>query len=256
MTESAGRLNGKTAVITGGAGSIGYASASAFVREGARVMLVDLIEGDLQAAVAKLPPGRAGYVVADVTQPDAVQRYIDATVARFGKIDILFSNAGNIGTIAPIEDYPLDVFQSVLDVHVVGAFLACKYAVPRMNDGGSIVITSSIVGVRGSPGAFGYSVAKHAQVGLMRSLAKALAPRRIRVNTIHPGPVDNAFQLEVERQLSIVLKKDATAMLNASIPLGRHAQADEIAQSVLFLASDASSFTTGTTMIIDGGSSA
>jgi NAD(P)-dependent dehydrogenase (short-subunit alcohol dehydrogenase family) len=256
VTAAAGQLNGKTALITGGAGSIGFASASAFAREGARVMLVDLNESDLQAAVEKLPAGRAGYVVADVTEPDAVQRYIDATVARFGKIDVLFSNAGNIGTIAPIEDYPLDVFRSVLDVHVVGAFLACKYAVPQMNDGGSIVITSSIVGVRGSPGAFGYSVAKHAQVGLMRSLAKALAPRRIRVNTIHPGPVDNAFQLEVERRLSIVLKKDATAVLNASIPLGRHAHADEIARSVLYLASDASSFTTGTTLIVDGGSSA
>jgi NAD(P)-dependent dehydrogenase (short-subunit alcohol dehydrogenase family) len=256
MTDTAGRLDGKTALITGGAGSIGFASAAALAGEGARVMLIDLNEADLQAAAARLPADRAGYVVADVTQPEAVQRYVDATVARFGKIDVLFSNAGNIGTIAPIEEYPLDVFQSVLDVHVVGAFLACKYAVPRMNDGGSIIITSSIVGVRGSPGAFGYSVAKHAQVGLMRSLAKALAPRRIRVNTIHPGPVDNAFQLEVERRLSIVLKKDATAMLNASIPLGRHARAEEIAQSVLFLASDASSFTTGTTMIVDGGSSA
>jgi NAD(P)-dependent dehydrogenase (short-subunit alcohol dehydrogenase family) len=256
MTGTAGRLSGKTALITGGAGSIGFASATALAGEGARVMLIDLNEVDLQAATAKLPADRAGYVVADVTQPEAVQRCVDATVARFGKIDVLFSNAGNIGTIAPIEDYPLDIFQSVLDVHVVGAFLACKYAVPQMNDGGSIIITSSIVGVRGSPGAFGYSVAKHAQVGLMRSLAKALAPRRIRVNTIHPGPVDNAFQLEVERRLSIVLKKDATAMLNASIPLGRHARAEEIAQSVLFLASDASSFTTGTTMVIDGGSSA
>ena len=256
MTDTAsGQLNGKTALITGGAGSIGFASASAFVREGARVILVDLNESDLQAAVAKLPADRAGYVVADVTQPDAAQRYVEATVARFGKIDVLFSNAGNLGTIAPIEDYPLDVFESVLDVHVKGAFLACKYAVPQMNDGGSIIITSSIVGVRGSPGAFGYSVAKHAQVGLMRSLAKQLARRRIRVNTIHPGPVDNAFQLEVERRLSVILKHDATAALNAAIPLGRHAQADEIARSVLYLASDASSFTTGTTLMVDGGMS-
>ncbi len=256
MTASAGgRLEGKTALITGGAGSIGFAAASLFVREGARVMLVDLNESDLQAAVAQLPAERAGYAVADVTQPEAVQRYVDATVARFGKIDVLFSNAGNLGAIAPIEEYPLDEFRSVLDVHVVGAFLACKYTVPHMNEGGSIIITSSIVGVRGSPGAFGYSVAKHAQVGLMRSLAKQLAPRHIRVNTIHPGPVDNAFQLEVERRLSIVLKRDATAMLNTTIPLGRHAQADEIAQSVLYLASDASSFTTGSTLMVDGGMS-
>jgi NAD(P)-dependent dehydrogenase (short-subunit alcohol dehydrogenase family) len=250
------QLAEKTALITGGAGSIGFATANLFAREGARVMLVDLDEGDLRAAVAKLPAGRAGYVVGDVTKADQTQRYVDETVARFGKIDVLFSNAGNLGAIAPIEDYPLDVFQSVLDVHVIGAFLAAKYAVPQMNDGGSIIITSSIVGVRGSPGAFGYSVAKHAQVGLMRSLAKQLARRRIRVNTIHPGPVDNDFQLEVERRMSIVLQKDATAMLNASIPLGRHAQAGEIAAAVLFLASDASSFTTGSTFMADGGMSA
>jgi NAD(P)-dependent dehydrogenase (short-subunit alcohol dehydrogenase family) len=253
MTDAAGSLRGKTALITGGSGSIGFATATAFVREGARVMLVDLQEVALQAAVAKLPADRAGYVVADVSQAEAAQRYVAATVERFGKIDVLFSNAGNLGAIAPIEDYPLEEFESVLDVHVKGAFLACKYAVPQMNDGGSIIITSSIVGVRGSPGAFGYSVAKHAQVGLMRSLAKQLAKRRIRVNTIHPGPVDNAFQGEVERRLSIILKHDATAALNAAIPLGRHARPEEIAESVLFLASDASSFTTGTTLMADGG---
>ena len=252
---AAGQLQGKTVLITGGAGSIGFASASLFVREGARVMLVDLDESGLAAAAAKLPADRAAYTAGDVSKPGDAQRYVDATVARFGQIDVLFSNAGNLGAIAPIEDYPLDAFEAVLDVHVKGAFLACKYAVPQMNDGGSIIITSSIVGVRGSPGAFGYSVAKHAQVGLMRSLAKQLARRRIRVNTIHPGPVDNAFQLEVERRLSVILKHDATAALNASIPLGRHAQAEEIARSVLFLASDASSFTTGTTLMADGGMS-
>ena len=99
MTDAAGALSGKTALITGGAGSIGFASASAFVREGARVMLVDLHEAALTEAVAKLSPERAAYVVADVTQAEAAQRYVDATVARFGKIDVLFSNAGNLGEI-------------------------------------------------------------------------------------------------------------------------------------------------------------
>ena len=251
-----GQLDAKTALITGGAGSIGLASAQLFAREGARVMLVDLHESDLQRALATLPADRAGYVVADVTQPEASQRYVAETVARFGKIDVLFSNAGNIGLGAPIEDYPLDEFDKVLDVHVRGAFLACKYAVPQMNDGGSIIITSSIVGVRGAPGSYGYSVAKHAQVGLMRSLAKQLAKRRIRVNTLHPGPVDNAFQTEIERRMSLALKHDATAMLNAAIPLGRHARPEEIANAALYLAADGSSFTTGSTMMVDGGMSA
>jgi NAD(P)-dependent dehydrogenase (short-subunit alcohol dehydrogenase family) len=248
------QLEAKVGLITGGAGSIGRATARLFAAEGARVMLADIDAAALEIALAELPPESAASVVCDVTQPAQVEAMVAATIARFGRLDVLFSNAGNIGAIGPIEDYPLDSFAAVLDVHVMGAFLACKYAVPHLSAGASIVITSSIVGKRGSPGAYGYSVAKHAQVGLMRSLAKALAPRAIRVNTIHPGPVDNEFQLEVERRLSAVVKRDATAMINASIPLGRHARADEIARSVLYLASDASSFTTGTTLMVDGGS--
>jgi NAD(P)-dependent dehydrogenase (short-subunit alcohol dehydrogenase family) len=246
-------LDGKVCLITGGAGSIGRATAKLFTHEKACVMIADLDEGDLQRAVGELPADRAGYVVCDVTQPAQMEAAVDATVMRFGKLDVLFSNAGNIGAMGPIEDYPLEEFMAVLDVHVKGAFLACKYAVPQMNDGGSIVITSSIAGMRGSAGGFGYSTAKHAQVGLMRCLAKALAPRRIRVNTIHPGPVDNDFQLEVEHRIGAMTKRDATAAFNAAIPLGRHARPDEIAKSVLYLASDLSSFTTGAILMVDGG---
>jgi NAD(P)-dependent dehydrogenase (short-subunit alcohol dehydrogenase family) len=249
-------LDGKVCLITGGAGSIGLATARLFTSEGARVMLADLHADALVAAVAALPAGQAAYAVTDVTQPDQVEALVAATVARFGPLDVLFSNAGDIGAVGPIENYSLDAFMAVLDVHVKGAFLCAKYTVPKMNDGGSIVITSSIAGLRGGSGAYGYGVAKHAQVGLMRSLAKQLAPRRIRVNTIHPGPVDNAFQLEVERRIGEITKRDMTAAFNASIPLGRHARADEIAQSVLYLASDASSFTTGTTLLVEGGMSA
>jgi NAD(P)-dependent dehydrogenase (short-subunit alcohol dehydrogenase family) len=231
------------------------ATASLFVREGARVMLVDLNRNDLDAAAATLPAGSVRTGVADMTQPDQVERAVGATVAAWGKIDVLFSNAGAVGEIAPIEAYSLEAFRAVLDVNVTGAFLACKYALPHMNDGGSIVITSSIAGVRADPGPYGYVAAKHAQVGLMRALAKQVAPRGIRVNTIHPGPVDNAFQLGVERKLTAVLGEDGTAFLNARIPLGRHAHPDEIARSVLYLASDASSFTTGSALMVDGGMS-
>jgi NAD(P)-dependent dehydrogenase (short-subunit alcohol dehydrogenase family) len=218
-------------------------------------MLVDLRDEDLAKALATLPAGRAKSVRADVTQPDDVQRAVGETVTAWSKVDVLFSNAGTIGAIGPLEEYPLDAFEATIDVHVKGAFLACKYALPHMSAGGSIIITSSIVGVQAAPGPYGYVVAKHAQVGLMRALAKQVAPRGIRVNTIHPGPVDNAFQLEVERRLGDVLHTDATALLNTRIPLGRHARAEEIARSVLYLASDASSFTTGTTLMVDGGMS-
>ncbi len=168
---------------------------------------------------------------------------------------MLFSNAGNFGTVAPIESYPEDVLDAVYAVHVRGAFLMAKHAVPRMRDGGSIIITSSVAGVRGDPGVYGYIVAKHAQVGLMRVLAKELAPRRIRVNTIHPGPIDNGFQHAVEAGLGAAIQRDGAEFFNALIPLGRHATPHEIAQSVLYLASDESRFTTGLRMMVDGGMS-
>ena len=248
-------LNGKTCVITGGAGSIGLATARLFQAEGARTMLVDLREADLKKAAASLDAARTAYVAADVTRSDQVKGFIDATVSRWGKIDVLFSNAGNFGTVAPIDVYPDDVFDAVYAVHVKGAFLTCKHAAAHMNDGGSIVITCSVAGTRGDPGVYAYITAKHAQIGLMRCLAKELAPRRIRVNTIHPGPVDNSFQADVEADLSKIIGRDGTQFFNEIIPLGRHGTPDEMAKSVLYLASDQSSFSTGIQLMVDGGMS-
>jgi NAD(P)-dependent dehydrogenase (short-subunit alcohol dehydrogenase family) len=250
------QMQGKVCVITGGAGSIGLASAKLLHAEGARVMLVDLNDAVLKKAAADIGGDGVAWSTADVTNSDQVKAAMANTVSKWGKIDVLFSNAGNFGTVAPIAEYPEDVFDSVLAVHVKGAFLSAKYAVPHMKDGGSIIITSSIVGVKGDPGVYGYITAKHAQVGLMRVLAKELAPRNIRVNTIHPGPVENEFQLKVEKNLSGVLGRDATAFFNEIIPLKRHVRAEEVARSVLYLASDASSFTTGSLLMVDGGLSA
>jgi NAD(P)-dependent dehydrogenase (short-subunit alcohol dehydrogenase family) len=250
------QMQGKVCVITGGAGSIGLAAAKLLHAEGARVMLIDLHEASLKAAAAAVGGDGVAYRAADVTKADQVSSCIADTVGRFGNIDVVFSNAGNFGVVAPVTEYPEEVFDSVLAVHVKGAFLAAKYALPHMNDGGSIIITSSIVGVKGDPGVCAYITAKHAQVGLMRVLAKEAAARDIRVNTIHPGPVDNDFQLNVEKNLSGVLGRNATAFFNEIIPLRRHVRAEEVARSVLYLASDASSFTTGTLLMVDGGLSA
>jgi NAD(P)-dependent dehydrogenase (short-subunit alcohol dehydrogenase family) len=244
-------MAGRNCLITGGAGSIGREAAAALLAQGARVMLVDRDEAALAATAAKLG---ANYVTADVTRGDEALRYV-AAAARLGKIDVLFANAGVFGVVSPVADYPENVFDEVMAVSVRGAFLAAKYAVPEMRDGGSIIIMSSVMGLTADPGVAAYATAKHAVVGLMRVLAKELAPRRIRVNTIHPGPVDNGFQTRIERELDGVLGGDATAFLNGAIPLGRHAQAAEIAQAVLFLASEMSSFVTGTTMAVDGGMS-
>jgi NAD(P)-dependent dehydrogenase (short-subunit alcohol dehydrogenase family) len=250
------QMQGKVCVITGGAGSIGLAAAKLLHAEGANVMLVDLGETSLRKAAADIGGDGVAWSVADITKSDQVKECIARTVNRWGKIDVLFSNAGNFGVVAPITEYPEDVFDSVLAVHVKGAFLAAKHTLPHMNDGGSIIVTSSIVGVKGDPGVCAYITAKHAQVGLMRVLAKEAAARNIRVNTIHPGPVDNEFQLNVEKNLSGVLGRDATAFFNEVIPLHRHVRAEEVARSVLYLASDASSFTTGSLLMVDGGLSA
>jgi NAD(P)-dependent dehydrogenase (short-subunit alcohol dehydrogenase family) len=251
-----GLLNEKVCVITGGAGSLGLASASLFVMEGAKVMLVDLREDDLKRAAGDINSTNVATCAADVSKAEETEAYIAATVKRFGKIDVLFSNAGNQGVVTPITSYPDDIFDSVMAVHVRGAFNACKYGLPFMNDGGSIIITSSIVGVRGDGGgAVAYVTAKHAQVGLMRSVAKGAARRNIRVNTLHPGPIDNEFQLRIEEGITKLAGRDGTELLNEAIPLHRHARADEIARSALFLASDLSSFTTGATLMADGGMS-
>lgn len=250
-----GALGGKVCIVTGGAGSLGLATARLFLAEGAAVMLVDLRESDLARAAADLDNASVATCAADVSSSSDVARYVQATLDRFGGIDVVFSNAGNFGVVAPIGDYPEDVFDAVYAVHVRGAFLAAKHAAPNMRDGGSIVITSSVAATRGDPGVHAYITAKHAQVGLMRCLAKELAPRRIRVNTVHPGPLDNAFQHQVEDGLGREIGRDGADFFNAMIPLGRHGTAEEVARSVLYLASDQSSFTTGAMLMVDGGMS-
>ena len=248
-------LDKKTCIITGGAGSIGLATARLFLAEGANVVLVDLDRDTLDRAAAGLPEDRVALAAADVTDAASTRAYVDLAVSRFGGIDVLFSNAGIFGTVAPIADYPVDLFDLVQAVHVRGAFLAAQHAVPHMRRGGSIVITSSVAATRGDAGVYAYITAKHAQTGLMRCLAKELAPRGIRVNTVNPGPVDNGFQLAVEQGLGAAIGADGTEFFNGLIPMGRHANPEEVARAVLYLASDQSSFVTGTMLMVDGGMS-
>jgi NAD(P)-dependent dehydrogenase (short-subunit alcohol dehydrogenase family) len=168
---------------------------------------------------------------------------------------VVVSNAGISGVIAPVADYPEEVFDQVLAVHVRGSFLVCKHALPYLEPGASIVITSSVVGLTSEAGICAYATAKHALVGLMRTLAKETAPRGIRVNTIHPGPVDNEFQHRIEIAATGADRARAASIFDELIPLARHAAPDEVARVMLFLASDESSFITGATLAVDGGMS-
>ena len=215
-----GRLDGKVAIITGGEGSIGMATARALSAEGASVFLAGISEPELKAGAAELGE-RAAWLVTDVTDSAQVKAAVEAAVQRFGRLDVVIANAGIKGATGPIASYPEDSFDLSLAVHVRGAFL----------------------------------LAKHAQVGLMRTIAAELAPRGIRVNTIHPGPVDNEFQHIVEEAATGADRDTAATIFNGMIPLGRHAAPDEIARAMLFLASDDSSFMTGATLSVDGGMS-
>ncbi|MCR9014279.1 SDR family NAD(P)-dependent oxidoreductase [Aquiflexum gelatinilyticum] len=247
------KLENKVAIITGGAGSIGMTTAKLFLEEGAKVLLVDLEEEPLKKAVKELGGKAVQYCVADVTKSTDVQRYVDTAVKAFGKIDVFFNNAGIEGTVKPIIDYPEEMFDKVIAVNVRGVWLGNKYVLPHMNDGGSIIITSSVAGLLGSPNVSAYIISKHAGVGIMRATAVEAAPRKIRVNSVHPSPVDNRMMRSLEEGFSPGQGDAVKKQLELTIPLGRYAKPIEIAKLVLFLASDDSQFITGTTQVIDGG---
>jgi NAD(P)-dependent dehydrogenase (short-subunit alcohol dehydrogenase family) len=250
------RLENKVAIITGGAGSIGITTAKLFLAKGAKVLLVDRSEGALQKAVEELDSEHVKYAVADVTKAEQVQQYVNYAVVAFGKIDIFFNNAGIEGVVKPTVDYPEEIFDQVLDVNVKGVFLGNKYVLPMMNDGGSIILTSSVAGISGSPNVTAYIASKHAVVGMMRNLALEVASRKIRVNTVNPSPVDNRMMRSLEAGYAPGDAENMKKAFESSIPLGRYAEPQEIAQLVLFLASDESKFITGTTQVIDGGMNA
>ncbi|GMV01034.1 MAG: oxidoreductase [Burkholderiales bacterium] len=250
-------FEGKHCVLTGGAGSLGLASARQLLARGATVFLVDrdpaLLDAARQSLVAEGHGARIGTAAADVSDARQTQDYLAQAVARAGPIDFLFCNAGINGAIVPIMDYPDALFDAVMAVNVRGTFLALKYGLPQMRDGGSVLVTSSVMGVTADPGVSAYATSKHALIGLVRVAAKEVAARGIRVNALAPGPVSNAFQDDIERRLSRVVGRDATQMLDEAIPLHRHAQPDEIARMVVFLASTDSSFSTGSVFMADGG---
>lgn len=247
------KLENKVAIVTGGAGSIGRTTAELFLDEGAKVLLVDLNEDALKKAIDELGGKDIKYCVADVTKSTDVQRYVTQAVEAFGKIDVFFNNAGIEGVVKPIVDYPEEMFDKVIAVNVRGVWLGNKYVLPQMNDGGSIIITSSVAGLLGSPNVSAYITSKHACVGIMRATSIEAAPRKIRVNSVHPSPVDNRMMRSLEEGFSPGQGAAVKEQLELTIPLGRYAQPIEIANLVLFLASDDSQFITGTTQVIDGG---
>jgi len=247
------RLANKVAIVTGGSGAIGSTTAKLFLDEGAKVVLVDINGEALEKVASELNSPNVSYVAADVSKAVDVQGYVQHAVSTFGKIDVFFNNAGIEGVVKPITEYPEDAFDKLIGVNVKGVWLGIKYVLPEMNDGGSIINTSSVAGLMGYGSMSAYVTSKHAVIGLTRTAALEAAPRGIRVNSIHPAPVDNRMMRSLEEGFAPGEGETVKKGFEATIPLGRYATNDDIAKGVLFLASDDSKFITGMKLVVDGG---
>jgi NAD(P)-dependent dehydrogenase (short-subunit alcohol dehydrogenase family) len=249
-----GRYDGKVAVITGGASGLGEATARLLVAEGGRVVVADYGEERGAAVVASLGDA-ARFVRCDVTDESDVSAAIDVAVDTWGRLDGAFANAGIVGVIGPISETPMDDFDRTMAVLVRGVYVTVKHAARAMQacgNGGSIVITSSVAGVQGGLGPHAYSVAKAGGIGLARSAAAELARYRIRVNAIAPGSIPTGMTAHVIAGDADALDK-ATASIGANSPLGRSSQPSDIAEAALYLMSDAGSYMTGQTLVVDAG---
>jgi len=250
-----GRLEGKVAIITGGAGGIGRAAGAMFAAEGADVLLVDIGEEQLQEAVNSIGSNRVSYCVADVTQEADNVRMIETASERYGGVDVLLANAGTEGDVLPITEYDPERFDQLMSVNVKGPWLGIRASIPAMakRGGGSIVITSSVAGLQGTPGIVPYGTSKHAVIGLARGAAKELAAQNIRVNTVNPSPVETQMMRRLESGMNPEAAEEVRENLRNQIPLQRYAEADDIAKVMLFLASDDAAFVTGSVYAADGG---
>ncbi len=254
------QLAGKVALITGGNSGIGFATAKLFTQQGANVGLIDLDAEGLEQAASQLQQwSRAIPIAADVSEAGAMQQAVNHIVDKWGKLDIVFANAGINGVWAPVEELELDDWNAVLNVNLTGTFLTVKYAVPYLKQqGGSIIVTSSVNGTRmfSNTGATAYACSKAAQVAFTKMVALELAKYHVRINVICPGAIATNI-IETTRKYDLDEIRPRVEFPEGAIPLseGQMGSPDQVAQLVAFLASDAASHITGTEIWIDGGQS-
>ena len=247
-------LNGKVIAITGGAGGIGETTARMAHAQGASVVITDREAGPVEAIAESLGERAAGLAV-DVTRREDSERMVATALERFGRLDAVFLNAGIEGEVGPFDSRSDAAWEKVFTVNVHGVRFGVEAALPalRKAGGGSIVITSSVAGVRGAAGLSPYVSSKHAVVGMMRCLAAELGPEGIRVNTLNPGPVDNRMMRSIEEQANPGHGEEVHKAFSARIPLGRYVTNEECAGMAVFLFSDAASGCNGDTYLVDGG---
>ena len=247
-----GKLQDKVALITGAGSGIGRATAVLFAAEGARVVLVQHEPNGTEAALGEIRSrgGTGTAVVADVSQVADVARMVDAAVAAYGRLDVLFNNAGVMDRVLPAADCPDEVWDRVLGINLNGPFYACRKALPAMlrQGGGVIINTASIGGIRGGVAGAAYTTSKHGLIGLTKNIAAYYATQGIRCNAICPGGVNTAIGLGGEPHAEAAAKLMKLAETNP-----RAAEPEELARIALFLASDDSSFVNGCALVADAG---
>jgi NAD(P)-dependent dehydrogenase (short-subunit alcohol dehydrogenase family) len=247
--EAIVRLANKTAFITGGNSGIGLATARLFVAEGARVTITGRNQATLLAAAKELGPN-ALAIVADATDIEATEKAILQAVGKFGKLDIVFANAGIAGN-TPIGGTTLAAFENVIRTNITSVFFTVQAATPHLNDGASIILNGSVISVLGNPGYSAYAASKAGVRAMARVMASELSPRRIRVNVVSPGasrtPIWNGAAPTPEA-FAVLDKR-----ISRTIPLGRLGEAEEVAKTVLFLASDDASNVQAAEIFVDGG---
>ncbi|MBD2434382.1 MULTISPECIES: SDR family oxidoreductase [Fischerella] len=254
-------LANKVALVTGAGSGIAKATAKLFAKEGAKVAALGHTKDELEETVTEINNnnGEAIPLVADISNPEQMQQATQAIIDQWGRLDIVFANAGINGVWAPIEELTPEDWNKTITVNLTGTFLTVKYAVPYLKkQGGSVIITSSINGTRtfSNTGATAYSCTKAAQVAFTKMVALELAKHRVRVNVICPGAIATNIDENTDRQ-DLEQIQEPVEFPEGEIPLtnGKPGTSEQVAQLVLFLASDASSHITGTEVWIDGGES-
>jgi NAD(P)-dependent dehydrogenase (short-subunit alcohol dehydrogenase family) len=252
------QLAGKVALVTGAGSGIGKAAAQLLALSGAKVAVLGRTESELEQTVVHIQDnqGEAMPVVADISQPEQMQQATQQIIDQWGRLDIVFANAGINGVWAPIEELDPEEWDKTLDINLKGTFLTVKYGVPYLKkQGGSVIITSSVNGTRifSNTGATAYSCSKAAQVAFTKMVALELAKHRIRVNVICPGAIKTDISENTE-QRDLEHIREPVEFPEGKIPLtdGKPGTSEQVAQLVLFLASDASSHISGTEIWIDG----
>jgi NAD(P)-dependent dehydrogenase (short-subunit alcohol dehydrogenase family) len=250
--EAIVRLKNKTALITGGNSGIGLVTARLFVAEGARVAITGRNQATLEAAAKELGPN-ALAIVADATDVAATEKAVKQAVEKFGKLDIVFANAG-ISASTPVGGTSLETFESVLKTNITAVFFTVQAAAPHLSDGGSIILNGSVISVLGNPGYAAYAASKAGVRAMARVMASELSPRGIRVNVVSPGGTSTPIWNRTAPTPEAVVALEAR--ISKAIPLGRFGKPEQVAKTVLFLASDDASNVQGAEIFVDGGATA